>query len=165
LQEEELAGAFVGVDLGRKRRGVRELQGDVALPPWFQRGHVDDDPAPRVRRFAETDHQHVARHAEVFHGSRQREAVGWDDADVGLAVDEAVGGEILGIDDGVVDIGEDLELVGDPRVVAVGGQPVADAALPALALDERLDHARRQRLAADPPVGKNRHLALRQPRI
>ena len=60
---------------------------------------------------------------------------------VGLAVDEAVGGEILGVDDRAVDIGEDLELVGDARVIAVGGEAVADAALAPLRFDERLDHA------------------------
>ena len=50
-------------------------------------------------------------------------------------------GEILGVDDRRIDVGEDLELVGDARVIAVGGEAVADAAVAALRLDERLDHA------------------------
>ena len=65
--------------------------------------------------------------------------------------------EVLGVDQRVVDVGEDLELVGDARVIAVGRQAVADAALAALALDERLDHAVLLRLLANPAVGQNRH--------
>ena len=80
---------------------------------------------------------------------------------VGLAVDEAVGLEILGVDDRIVDIGENLELVGDARVIAVGRQAVADAALAALRLDERLDHRVLLRLLANPAVGENGHGAGR----
>ena len=79
---------------------------------------------------------------------------------VGLAVDEAVGGEILGVDDRRIDIGEDLELVGDARVIAVGGQAVADAAVAPLRFDERLDHAAGLGLLANPAVGKDAHPAL-----
>ena len=61
--------------------------------------------------------------------------------------------EILGVDDRIVDVGEDLELVGDARVIAVGRQAVADAALAPLRLDERLDHAVALRLLANPAVG------------
>jgi hypothetical protein len=101
----------------------------MAFPAGLERSHVDDDPAARIGRLAEADDEHVARHPEIFDGPRQREAVRRDDADVGLAVDEAVGGEILGVDDRVVDVGEDLELVGDAGVVAVGRQAVADQSL------------------------------------
>ena len=67
------------------------------------------------------------------------------------------GGEILGIDDRIVDIGEDLELVGDARVIAVGGQAVADRPLAPLAVDERLDHAVLERALANPAVGHDAH--------
>src|SRR5690606_21138317 len=87
----------------------------------------------------------------------QREGVGRNDADVGLAVDEAVGGEVLGVDHGIVDIGEDLELVGHPGVVAVGAESIGDAAIAPLRLDERLDHAFGLRLLADPFVAENCH--------
>src|SRR6185503_20654831 len=87
----------------------------------------------------------------------EREAVGRDDADVGLAVDEAVRREVLGVDDRRIDVGEDLELVGDARVIAVGGEAVADAALAPLRFDERLDHAVRLGLLANPAVGKDAH--------
>src|ERR1043166_7974665 len=90
LEEQELAGALVGVDLGGQRRGVRELEGDVALPPGLERGDVDDDPAPRIGRLAAADEEDVTRHPEIFDRVGEGEAVGRDDADVGLAVDEAV---------------------------------------------------------------------------
>ena len=60
---------------------------------------------------------------------------------VGLDVDERLGVEVLGVDDGVEDVGEDLELVADPGVVPVGRQPVGHHAVPHLAILERLDHA------------------------
>jgi hypothetical protein len=71
---------------------------------------------------------------------------------IGLAIDEAVRGEVLGIDHRRIDIGEDLELVGDARVIAVGGEAVADAALAALRLDKGLDHARCEGVFANPAV-------------
>ena len=67
------------------------------------------------------------------------------------------GGEILWIDGCRVHVREDLEFVGDARVIAVGRQPVADAALAPLRLDERLDHAVGLGLLANPAVGQNRH--------
>ncbi len=48
--------------------------------------------------------------------------------------------EVFGIDDGGVDVGEDLELVRHANVVAVGGHAVGDHAIPDLVFHERLDH-------------------------
>ncbi len=56
------------------------------------------------------------------------------------AGDEAVRAEVLGVDDGAVDVGEDAEFVGHPGVVAVAGQAVADDALALLRVDEGFDH-------------------------
>src|SRR5690606_7433053 len=58
---------------------------------------------------------------------------------------------------GVVDIGEDLELVRHARVVPVGGEAVGDAPLAPLRFHERLDHARTAGFVADPAVAENRH--------
>src|SRR3546814_504162 len=132
----------------------------MALPSGLGRGDVHNDAAARIGRLAEADDEDVARDAEIFDRARQREAVRRDDAAVGLAVDEAVRSEILGIDDRAVDIGEDLELVGNARVIAVGGEAVADAAVAALRLDERFDHALRLGGFANPAVGKNGHACL-----
>jgi hypothetical protein len=63
----------------------------------------------------------------------------------------------LGVDDRIVDVGEDLELVGDPGVIAIARQAVADAAVASLRLDERLDHRVIGRLLANPAVGKDAH--------
>src|SRR3546814_7503462 len=71
----------------------------MAFPAGFERGDVHDDPAPRIGRLAEADDEYVARDAEIFDRAGEREAVRRNDADVGLAVDEAVRGEILGVDD------------------------------------------------------------------
>src|SRR3546814_16164309 len=80
---------FRSVDLGRQRCRVREFERDVSFPAGFERGHVDDDPAARIGRFAEADHEHVVGHAELFDRAGEREAVGGDDAHVGLALDRS----------------------------------------------------------------------------
>ena len=128
LEEEHLGDALVGVDLGGQRRGVGDLEGDDALPLRLERRHVHDDPAARVGRLADADREHVARDAEVLDGAREGEGVGRDDADVALEVDEGARVEVLGVDDRGVDVGEDLELVGDADVVAVGRDAVRDHA-------------------------------------
>ena len=99
----------------------------------------------------------VARHPEIFDRVREREAVGRDDADVRLAVDETVLREVLGVDGCRIHIGENLEVIGDSGVVAIGGEAVADAPLAPLRLDERLDHCVLLSLLANPAVGKNGH--------
>src|SRR5258708_2492078 len=71
LEEQELAGALVGVDARGQRRGVGELERHVPLPFGLERGHVDDDATARIGRLAEADHQDVARHAEIFDGARE----------------------------------------------------------------------------------------------
>src|SRR5690606_11507281 len=162
LEEQHLGHALVGIDARRQRRGVAELQGHVPLPLGFQRGHVDDDPAARVGALAQADHQGVARDPEVLHRARQREGVGRDDAHVRLDVDEALRVEVLGIDDGRVDVGEHLELARAAHVVAVARGAVADDALAPGLLDlsrlEGLDHALRALgHAADPAVGLDAH--------
>ena len=58
----------------------------------------------------------------------------------------------LGVDDGGVDVGKDLELVGDAEVVAVGGESVGDDAFADLFLAERDDHLVVDCLLADPAV-------------
>src|SRR3569623_1146201 len=112
-------------------------------------------PAPRLRW------HRSSREAEDFHGTREREGIRRDDAHVGLDVDEAVGIEALGIDDGRVDIGEYLEFVGATDVVAVARGAVGDdalsAALPHLARLEGRDHAVALRHATYPFVRFDAH--------
>jgi signal transduction histidine kinase len=45
FKEQHLGAAFAGVDLGRQRRGVGELQRHITFPFRLERGHVDDDAA------------------------------------------------------------------------------------------------------------------------
>src|SRR3546814_20487273 len=70
-------------------------------------------------------------------------------------------GEVLRVDDRVVDIGEDFEIVRNPRVIAIGGEAVADRPLALLTIDERLDHPVLERALADPLVRHDCH----QPRL
>src|SRR4029450_3721859 len=58
LEEDDLGTAFDGVDLGRQRRRVAELERYVALPLGLEGRDVDDDPAPRVGALSQADRQH-----------------------------------------------------------------------------------------------------------
>src|SRR4030095_11874365 len=129
----------------------------MPLPAGLERSHIDDDPAAGIGRLAKADDQHILGHAEIFDRPRQGETIRWNNANVGLPVDEAVGGEVLGVDGRAVDVGENLEFVGDSRVITVGRQAVADAALAPLRLDERLDHAVIEGLVANPAVRLDGH--------
>src|SRR6478609_594824 len=111
FQEQHLRAAFASVNLGGQRRGVREFQRDVAFPFGFQRRHVDDDAAARVGAFAQADRQDAARNAEVFNRAGQRKRVRRDDANITLEVHERAFVEILGVDDGGIDVRENLEFV------------------------------------------------------
>ena len=73
--------------------------------------------------------------------------------------DEGALVEVLGIDDGAVDVGEDLELVGDAQVVAVGGETVGDDAFADLLLREGVDHIVLGGHLADPAVTLDGHAA------
>src|SRR5205814_2377786 len=55
LEEQELTRAFVGIDLGRKGRGVGKFERHMPLPAGLERRDVHNDPAPRISRFAEAD--------------------------------------------------------------------------------------------------------------
>src|SRR5229473_6434807 len=161
FDEDDLGHALVGVDLGRQRRGVGELQRDVPLPFGLEWRDVDDDPAAGVGRFPQADGEHVPRDAEVLDRPRQGEGVGRDDAGVGFDVDEGLVVEILGVDDGRVEVGEELEFVRAADVVTIARGAVGDDALAVhlfhLARLERLDHAVLGRHTADPPVRLDAH--------
>src|SRR5437667_6481303 len=101
------------------------------LPFRLEGRDVDDDAAARVGRLAKADGEHVSRDAEVLHGTGQRKRVRRDDAHIAPVVDEVSLVERLGIDDGRVDIGEDLELGRAADVVAVAGSAVGHHAAPA----------------------------------
>src|SRR6266567_3579924 len=159
-KEEKLADPLAGIDLGRQRRRVRDLDGDMAFPFRLERRHVDDDAAARIGRFAETDDENVARHAEILDRRRQRETVRRHDADIELAINEARRQKRLGIDDGAVDIGKDLELAAHPRIVAIGREPVGDHPFAGLLFDEGLDHAMLLRHFADPFIRQDRHVGV-----
>ena len=134
----------------------------MAFPFRFQRRHVDNDAAAGIGAFAQADGQHAARNAEELDRARQREGVGRDDADIAIHIDEGIGVEVFRVDDGVVEIGEQLEFAGAAHVVAVAGSAVGNDLLAVDALDlarlEGFDHAVFRRHATDPLVGFDAHL-------
>ena len=65
--------------------------------------------------------------------------------------------KFFGVDDDAVDIGEDLELVRHPGVIAIGGQAVADAAVALLRFDKGVRSCARGGGLADPAVGQDGH--------
>ncbi len=71
------------------------------------------------------------------------------------------GVEVFRVDDGRVDVGEHLEVIGATHIVAVARHAVGDhsavVAAAHLALDERLDHAVFLRHAANPLVRFDAH--------
>src|SRR5688500_17103291 len=71
LEEQDLGDPLVGVDLGRERRRVGNLQRRRPLPLGLERGDVDDAPAAGVRGLTQADRQHVARNTEVLDGPCQ----------------------------------------------------------------------------------------------
>src|SRR4051794_21704327 len=82
LEEQNLADAFVGVDLGREGRRIADLEGHVAFPLGLEWRDVGDDAAARVRGLSKADRENVSRDAEIFYRSRQRKAVWRDDAHI-----------------------------------------------------------------------------------
>src|SRR5882724_10742939 len=161
LEKQHLGDALVGVDLRGQRRGVADFQRHEPFPLGLEGRHVGDDAATGVGGLPHADGENVAGDLEVLDGASQRERVGGDDADVALEIDERPGIERLGIDEGVVDVGEDLELVGDTQVVSVGGDAVRDHPLADLPVLERLDHALLEGHLFDPPIAFDHVRSLR----
>src|SRR5205823_4738796 len=110
LEEEDLAQPFVGIDFGRKRRCVRDLEGDEALPLRLEGSDVHDDAATRIRRLAYAYGQNIAGDLEILDGARKGEGVGRNQHAVRIDAHEGALVESLRIDDGGVDVSEDLEL-------------------------------------------------------
>src|SRR4029077_2486969 len=165
LEEQHLRHALVGVDLRGERSGVGELERDMPFPFGFQRRYVHYYTAARECAFSNSNYEHVAWHTKVFDRARQRKRVRWNDANITSEIDEAFLVERLRVDDGRIDVGEDLELVGAAHIVAVAGGAVGDdlAAVDFTHLTrlEGLDHAVLARHAADPVVGLDAHRNLR----
>src|SRR5690606_16122146 len=157
FQEQELAGSFIGIDFCRQRRGVGKFQRHMAFPLRLERGHVDDDAAACIGGFAEADDEDIARDAEIFDGARKNKGIRRNNAHIRLAINETVVGEGFRIDSGRIDIGEYLELIGNPGVVAIGGKTIGDGAFALLAFDKRLDHLHVLRRLPDPFVRHNCH--------
>src|SRR3546814_13191147 len=90
LPEEELARAFVGVDLCGQRRGIGKLQRHMTFPARFQRSDVNDDAAAGISAFAQTNDQHVTGNTKILHCPRQPETVSRDADAASLPVRQAL---------------------------------------------------------------------------
>jgi hypothetical protein len=155
LKEQDLAEAFVGVDFCGQRRGVRNFEGDEALPLRLKGRDVDDDAAAGVSGFADANGEDVAGNFEVLDGARECEGVGRDDGDIGIDGDKGALVEVFRVDDGTVDVGENLELVGDTEVVSIAGDTVGNHTLTDLLFGVRVNHVVFLRHSADPAVRLN----------
>lgn len=136
----------------------------MPFPFRFQRRDIDDNAAARIGRLAQANRQDIARDTEILDRPSQRKRVRWNDADIGLHIDEAVRVEVLRIDNGRIDVGKDLEFIRTPDIIAITGCAVGnDAPLPRisdLTAFKRLDHAVLLRHAAYPLVRLNAHEIL-----
>src|SRR5262249_14006621 len=77
-----------------------------------------------------------------------------------LDADERALVKLLGIDDGGIYVGEDLEFVGYAEIVSVRGDAVGNHAFTHLAVVEWIDHSMFLGHAADPAVTFNCHSAM-----
>jgi len=76
FKEQDLAEAFIRVNLRGEWRGIADFECDEAFPFWLKRRDVHDDPATGIGGFAEADGEDVSRNAEVLNRTAQRERVG-----------------------------------------------------------------------------------------
>src|SRR5581483_6438390 len=88
LEEEDLGDALAGVDLGRQRSGVADLDRDATPPLRLQWCYVHYDADARIGRFADTNRDNIPRNLQILHCLRQREAVRRDQAEVAVDVHE-----------------------------------------------------------------------------
>lgn len=72
----------------------------------------------------------------MLHRLGQSEAVGRNDAGVGLDINEGLLVNLLGIDDRAVDVGKYLILAPDTNVISVAGKAVRDDTLANLSIDK-----------------------------
>src|SRR6202011_218978 len=119
------------------------------------------DPGVARDTFSETYGPNAARYAKEFDSARQRERIRRNDAHRALEVDERFFVETLRIDDGGIDVGEDLELVGAAYVVPVARRAVRYDLVavrhPHLFGRKRFDHAVRGGHSPDPAVALDAH--------
>ena len=97
---------------------TQNLQCDMAFPAGFKRCHINNQAASCISAFAKTDNQNVVWNFEVFNSSCQNETIWRNYTYIRLAVDKTIIREILGINDGAVDIGKNFELIGAASSIA-----------------------------------------------
>src|SRR6516162_7830485 len=128
LEEQNLGDPLAGIDLGRQRGCIGDLDCDLSAPLRLEGRNVHNYAATCICGFTDAHTKNVARDLQVLDRLGQGEAVGRDQAVVGVDIDERVLVEVLRIDDGAADVGEDLEVPADAYVVAVAGHAVGDDA-------------------------------------
>ena len=123
----------------------------MAFPFRFQRGHVHDNAATGIGAFSKAHGQHTAGNTEVLNRAGQRKRIGRNNANISDKIHKGFFIEGLGVHDGRIDVGEDLEFIGTTHIVAIAAGAIADNTLPILVAHlawlEGLDHA----LGSNPP--------------
>lgn len=134
----------------------------MTFPFRLKRRDIHNDAAAGVGTLANANSEDVSRDAEILNTSRERERVGRHDANIPLQIHERLRVEVLWINNGVEDFGEDLELISHAQIVAVARQAVADGALAIVELaglpfDEWFNHPMLDSQAMDFLVRENTH--------
>src|SRR5450756_1551633 len=118
--EEDLSNPLVSIDLDGERRRVTDLDGHETFPFGLKRCHVNNNARSRICTLANDKAQDIPGNPEVLETACKSEGVRRDDAGVTVHVHETSPSERLWIDNGIEDIGEDLELVRHTHVISIG---------------------------------------------
>jgi len=93
----------------------------MSFPTRLQRCDIYNQSTTRISAFPQTYHQHIFRDAEILNRMGQNEAVGWYYTNITLSVNKALIREILGINQCVIDICENLKIFGASCIISIGG--------------------------------------------
>ena len=146
LIKQHLSHAFIGINLGRQRRGIGKFQSDMAFPLWLQWRDVNDNAAARIGGFAQTNCKYVFGNAEILYRPRQRERIWRNYANRFIDTNKAAFVKILWVNYiGRMHVGEDFKFTGTAHVITVARSAVGNdllfikvAHLPGF---KRFDHA------------------------
>src|SRR5258705_12379134 len=111
---------------------------------------------PGVGAIAQTYSENISGDSKVFDRARQGETIWRNDDRVTFDVDKIVRVKVLWVDNGAVQVGKQLELVGAANVVSVAGSAVGNNSSAIIFFNlvglERVDHAEFGCHSADPFV-------------
>jgi hypothetical protein len=161
-EKDDLSQSLVGVNTGRQWRGIGNFQGYMTFPLRLQGRDVHDNAATCVGALADTEREHVARNAEILNAAGERKRVRRHQTRRAAHIHKRARIECFRINDGVKDVGKNLEFIRYSQVVTIARQAVADdrpaAGLSGQAFFEGVDHVVFARHAPYPGIGMYAHV-------